>query len=568
MIASTRAGNREIAAAPESGRDTSRPYNSLADGEGATAARTTLLPIWREIPADLETPVSAYLKLARGRYGFLLESVEGGERLARYSFVGTDPYMVLRVRDEIAERRWLTGPRSGTVERDDCPDPLACVRAELERQPVARVAGMPRFAGGAVGYLAYEVAARYEPTVPVPTEHPLDVPDAVFCFTDTLLIFDHVRHRARLLTHADLEAASGDEELARAEAEARLDDMERRLQRATPRFPHGQAPRHRQRIVAPAPLEPRAAYEDAVRRIKEYVRAGDCFQVVPSRRVARPTSAHPFAVYRALRSINPSPYMFYLALDDFAVAGASPELLVRVEDGEVAIHPIAGTRRRDADPKVDAALEAELRADEKERAEHVMLVDLGRNDVGRVSAPGSVRVTQFLDVERYSHVMHLVSHVVGRLRADRTPYDALRAGFPAGTLSGAPKVRAMQIISELEGQRRGIYGGAVGYIGFDGTLDTCIAIRTLVIKDGVAYAQAGGGIVADSEPGDEFQETENKLGAVLRALDEAEAHTAQSGMTTVGARPDSPAVSRARRAPRAGGARPATPDRRRKVVRA
>jgi anthranilate synthase component 1 len=344
----------------------------------------------------------------------------------------------------------------------------------------------------------------------------------VFCFTDTLLIFDHVRHRARLLTWIDVEAAGGDEELARAHAQARLDDMERRLHRATPSVPRGQAPVRRQREVAPSLLEPRAAYKAAVRRVKEFVAAGDCFQVVPSRRVARPTTAHPFAVYRALRSINPSPYMFYLALDDFAVAGASPELLVRVEDGSVAIHPIAGTRRRDADPVRDAALEAELRADEKERAEHVMLVDLGRNDVGRVSEPGSVRVTQFLDVERYSHVMHLVSHITGRLRPDRTPYDALRAGFPAGTLSGAPKVRAMQILAELEGQQRGVYGGAVGYIGFDGTLDTCIAIRTLVLKDGVAYAQAGGGIVADSEPRAEFQETENKLGAVLRALEEAE----------------------------------------------
>jgi anthranilate synthase component 1 len=324
--------------------------------------------------------------------------------------------------------------------------------------------------------------------------------------------------------------------------------MERRLRRAAPRAPRGQpfktsrqeAKQEAKEASAPqvasptpphwggvrgevSPLASRAAYEAAVVNIKEYVRAGDCFQVVPSRRLARPTSAHPFDIYRALRSINPSPYMFYLALGDFAIAGASPELLVRVEDGEVAIHPIAGTRRRDLDPAVDAALEAELRADPKERAEHVMLVDLGRNDVGRVSEPGSVRVPQFLDVERYSHVMHLVSHVTGRLRADLTPYDALRAGFPAGTLTGAPKVRAMQIVAELEGQRRGVYGGAVGYIGFDGNLDTCIAIRTLVLKDGIAYAQAGGGIVADSQPAAEYQETENKLGAVLRALDSAEA---------------------------------------------
>jgi anthranilate synthase component 1 len=492
----------------------------------------TLVPVWRDVPADLETPVSAYLKLARSKYAFLLESVEGGERLARYSFVGTDPYLVLRVRDGAAEYQWLAGERAGTEEWRPCPDPLEAVRAELERRPVAPVSGLPRFSGGAVGYLAYEVAARHEPSVPIPPSDPLGLPEAVFCFADTLLVFDHVRHSARLIAYADLEAAGGDEVRALAEANARIAEMERRL--AQPIRRAAQKPKTRQKpqsSVSPLPagrgpgrVEPhKEAYTSAVARIQEYIRAGDCYQVVPSRRIARPTAAPPFEIYRALRSINPSPYMFYLALDDFAVAGASPELLVRVENGEVAVHPIAGTRRRDEDLAVDAALEAELRADEKERAEHIMLVDLGRNDVGRVSTPGSVRVAQFLDVERYSHVMHLVSHVTGRLRADLTPYDALRAGFPAGTVSGAPKVRAMQIIAELEGQRRGVYAGAVGYFGFDGALDTCIAIRTLVLKDGVAYAQAGGGIVADSQPEAEFAETENKLGAVLRALEEAEA---------------------------------------------
>jgi anthranilate synthase component 1 len=479
-----------------------------------------LTPLWREIHADLETPVSSYLKLARGRYGFLLESVEGGERLARYSFVGTDPYMVLRVQDGVAERRWLSGSRAGTTDREACDDPLRVIQAELERRPRPSIPDLPRFSGGAVGYLAYEVAARYEPTVSIPVAHPLATPDAVFLFVDTLLIFDHVRQRALLLTHADLSATGGAEALA--EAETRLDEMERRLRAPMPRTPRGQTPRQRKREVTLAALAEPDAYMAATRRIQEYIRAGDCYQAVPSRRIARPTRAHPFVVYRALRSINPSPYMFYLALDDFAVAGASPELLVRVEAGEVAVHPIAGTRRRDSDPAVDAALEAELRADEKERAEHLMLVDLGRNDVGRVSAPGSVRVTQFMEVERYSHVMHLVSHVTGRLRADLTPYDALRAGFPAGTVSGAPKTRAMQIIAEVEGQRRGVYAGAVGYIGFDGAMDTCIAIRSLTLKDGVAYAQAGGGIVADSVPEGEYRETENKLGATLRALEEAE----------------------------------------------
>jgi anthranilate synthase component I len=488
-----------------------------------------MAPAWREVAADLETPVSAYLKLARGRYGYLLESVEGGERVARYSFVGADPYLTLRVKDGMAEWRWRRGTRAGEVERVCCADPLAAVRGELERRLIAPVAGLPRFHGGAAGYLAYEAAARFEPAVPIPTADPLDLPEAVFMFSDTLLVFDHARYTALLLTWADAGEHDGDEAAAWAAANARLDAMEARLRRATPRS----APRMRSRPntapVTPSALESRAAYGAAVERIKEYIRAGDCFQVVPSRRVARALEAEPFAVYRALRSINPSPYMFYLALDDFAIAGASPELLVRVEGGEVAVHPIAGTRRRDADPAADAALEAELCADEKERAEHVMLVDLGRNDVGRVSAPGSVAVTQFLDVERYSHVMHLVSHVTGRLRDGLTPYDALRAGFPAGTVSGAPKIRAMQIIAELEGQRRGVYAGAAGYIGFDGALDTCIAIRTLVMKDGVAYAQAGGGIVADSQPEAEFEETENKLGAVMRALEQANHQARQEG---------------------------------------
>ncbi len=433
--------------------------------------------------------------------------------------------------DGTATYSWLRGERAGESDRVPCADPLVALQAELARRPLAPVAGLPRFSGGAVGYLAYEVAARYEPSVPVPDADPLDLPEAVFVLSDTLLAFDHARHRALLISHADLEANST--ERAYAEAHARLDSLERCLARPLPRQrtrktrAAAPAPRSTTRgpsraTLDPSPLASPSAYAAAVSRIQEYIRAGDCFQVVPSRRIARALAAPAFAVYRALRSINPSPYMFYLSLGDFAVAGASPELLVRVEHGVVAVHPIAGTRPRDADLATDAALEADLRADEKERAEHVMLVDLGRNDVGRVSEPGSVRVAQFLDVERYSHVMHLVSHVTGRLRAGLTPFDALRAGFPAGTVTGAPKVRAMQIVAELEGQRRGVYAGAVGHFGFDGSLDTCIAIRTLVLKNGVAYAQAGGGVVADSRPADEFGETENKLGAVLRALEVAE----------------------------------------------
>ena len=467
--------------------------------------------------ADLETPVSAYLKLARGRYGYLLESVEGGERLARYSFVGTDPYLVLRVRDgvastSLAERRRALAASSASP----CADPLEAVRAELERRPIAPAgagaAAFPRRRGRLSG-LRGRGPLRAE-RFPSQRADPLGLPESVFMFSDTLLIFDHARHTARLLTYADIAATGGDETRARLRRRHGWTRWSggcggrRRARRPRP------AGRARQPASVPAArLESRAAYERGGARASRSTSARATASRWCRRGASRgPLRAHPSTVYRALRSINPSPYMFYLALDDLAVAGASPELLVRVEDGEVAVHPIAGTRRRDADPARDAALEAELRADEKERAEHVMLVDLGRNDVGRVSEPGSVRVTQFMDVERYSHVMHLVSHVTGRLRAGLTPYDALRAGFPAGTVSGAPKVRAMQIIAELEGQRRGVYAGAVGYIGFDGALDTCIAIRTLVLKDGVAYAQAGGGIVADSQPDGGVQETENKLG--------------------------------------------------------
>ena len=490
----------------------------------ADLARPALAPIIREIPADLDTPVSAYLKLARGPYSFLLESVAGGEHLSRYSFVGTDPYLVLSVSASQAEWRWLAGQRAGQVERQACGDPLRLVEAELARRPVITPPDAPRFLGGAVGYLGYECAACFEPKVPVPTNAGMDVPDALYLFTDTLLVFDHVRQVVRLVAHMDADLHDTRPEAATREAERRIASMERRLRSRVPirsrAVPAGVAAAMRQ--DGASALAPRAAYEAAARRAQEFIRAGDCFQVVPSRRRARPTFAHPFEVYRALRSLNPSPYMFFLSLDGLDIAGASPELLVRVEHGEVEIHPIAGTRPRGATPEEDASLAADMLADEKERAEHVMLVDLGRNDAGRVCEPGTVRVTQFMDVERYSHVMHLVSHVTGRLRSDLTPFDALRAGFPAGTVTGAPKVRAMEILAKLEGERRGIYAGAVGYFGFDGTLDTCIALRTLVLKDGVAYAQAGAGVVYDSDPRREFEETEHKLSAGLQAIEEAE----------------------------------------------
>jgi len=480
-------------------------YTPTLDEARALAVRANLAPVYREVPADLETPVSAFLKVARGKHSFLLESVEGGERLARYSFIGTEPYRVLR-------------SGSNAARNEEPGDPLVHIEEELSRFRVAPVAGLPRFHGGAVGYLAYEVVRHFEPRVLAPAVDPLGLPEAVVMFTDTLLVFDHLQHVIKVVSHCRLD---GDVDAAYRQAVWQIEELVGRLSQPLAALPYASEPPP---ADAPAVCSnmSREQYEASVERIKEYIVAGDCIQVVFSQRFARPTAAHPFEVYRALRTVNPSPYMYYLELGDAQIVGASPELLVRVEDAAIDYHPIAGTRPRGRDPEQDRALEEELRNDEKERAEHVMLLDLGRNDVGRVSEPGSVRVTQCMDVERYSHVMHLVSHVTGRLRDDMTPYDALRACFPAGTVSGAPKIRAMEIIAELEQDKRGPYAGAVGYFDLSGNLDTAITLRTTVMKDGVAYVQAGGGIVYDSDPAMEYDETVNKAKALMRAIERAE----------------------------------------------
>jgi anthranilate synthase component 1 len=466
----------------------------------AREGKGNLVPVYRDVTADLETPVSAYLKVARGRHSFLLESVEGGERLARYSFIGTEPYRILR-----------TGP--GTPA--GCVDPLRLIEEEMSRFALVRIPGLPPFHGGAVGYLAYEVA-RYFERLPAPEADPVGLPEAVFLFTDSLLVFDHLQHRIRIVGHVRLD---GDIDAAYRAATWRIDELAARL--STPLYLTPAQPL----AVTGARVTSNVGREGFminVETAKKHIVAGDIIQVVPSQRLSRPTSAQPFDVYRALRTVNPSPYMYYLELDDVHIVGASPEMLVRVEDGVVETHPIAGTRPRGHNAEEDAALEAELRSDEKERAEHVMLLDLGRNDIGRVSVPGTVRATQIMDVERYSHVMHLVSHVTGRLRPELSAYDALRACFPAGTVSGAPKIRAMEIIAELEPDRRGPYAGAVGYFGFSGNLDSAITIRTIVMKDGVAHVQAGGGVVFDSSAEAEYQESLNKAMALLKALDQAE----------------------------------------------
>jgi anthranilate synthase component 1 len=460
--------------------------------------RGNLVPVYREIKADLETPVSAYLKIARGKYSFLLESVEGGERLARYSFLGTEPAKVIS-----------TDGRKPT-------DPLKMIEKEFEEYRPVTVAGLPRFHGGMVGYLSYEVA-RYFERLPAPEKDPLKLPEARLMLADTLLIFDHLTHTIKVVSHARLD---GDIEKSYGEATKKIDALVARLQQPLPEAEPPAMPDGKAETTANVTQK---QYEDMVRRIKKYIYEGDIIQAVPSLRLGRRTNASPFAIYRALRSVNPSPYMYFLHLDDFHIVGTSPELLIRVEDGVVSNHPIAGTRPRSADSQQDRALAEELKKDEKELAEHVMLVDLARNDVGRISQPGTVQVTQFMDIERYSHVMHLVSHVKGKLRPGLTQFDALRAGFPAGTVSGAPKIRAMEIIAELEPDRRGPYAGAVGYFDFRGNTDTAITIRTIVIKDGTAYVQVGAGIVADSVPSSEYQECLNKGQALLTAIENAEA---------------------------------------------
>ena len=455
-----------------------------------------LVPVYREIMADLETPVSAYLKIAQGKYSFLLESVEGGEQLARYSFIGTEPSLILK-----------TG-------RDNPVDPLVPIEKELERFQLVATKGLPRFHGGMVGYLGYEVA-RYFERLPAPEADPLGLPESVFMLADSILVFDHLTHKIKVVSHAHL---TGDTEAAYRQATAKIDNLVARLRQplTTPPDPAASPATAVSSNMLPQDFQAKVA------RAKEYIYAGDIIQVVLSQRLARPLSASPFNFYRALRSLNPSPYMYYLHLDDFDIVGASPELLVRVEDGIVSNHPIAGTRPRGKTVEQDRALEEELKHDEKECAEHIMLVDLSRNDVGRVSEPATVRVTQLMDIERYSHVIHLVSHVQGKLRAGLSQFDALRACFPAGTVSGAPKIRAMEIIAELEPDRRGTYAGAVGYFGFSGNMDTAIAIRTSLIKDGVAYTQAGAGIVADSVPEREYQESLSKAQALLTAIEHTE----------------------------------------------
>jgi anthranilate synthase component I len=474
------------------------------------AKRGTFVPVCREIMADLLTPVSAFLKIAEhSDYAFLLESVEGGEQVGRYSFLGKDPFLVLRGRagETTIEQ---TGVR--TERRQPFVDVLRGLMTEFTSPYLP---DLPRFTGGAVGYLDYDTAEWFEPAVRLDKPLP-DRDQAGFMVFDTVLAFDHVKHR--ILAIANARVRAGEDLRALYEfAGAKIDFLERELERNLSR-----GERRSSRGLDVRANLTREEFESAVRRIQDDIGAGEIYQAVLSQRFDTTTSAPPFDVYRALRHINPSPYMFFIRMGQDAIVGASPEMLVRVEGRHVETHPIAGTRRRGGTPDEDQRLADELRRNEKERAEHVMLVDLGRNDVGRVAEVGSVRVPQFMTLERYSHVMHLVSRVEGRLAADRDRLDALVATFPAGTLTGAPKIRAMQIVGGLEPSRRGLYGGAVGYLDFAGNLDFCIAIRTIAMRGQRAEIQAGAGIVADSQPAAEYDETRDKAQALIQALEMAD----------------------------------------------
>ncbi|MCH8273708.1 MAG: anthranilate synthase component I [Armatimonadetes bacterium] len=468
-----------------------------------------LVPVYAEILADLETPVSAYWKIASGAtHSFLLESVTGGERLARYSFLGADPRLVVRSRGR-------TGYVTGDDGREpfDIPEgdsPLGKLKEIVAEREYAPVEGLPRFTGGAVGILSYDMVRFFE-QLPDDTHDDLMCEDMIMLIADTLLAFDHARNRILVISHAT------DQEGSYEEAHARIESLIEKLRAPLPTMPEptGAKPQFESNMS-------RDAYERAVRETKEYIVAGDGVQMVISQRFSAKVDAHPIMMYRSLRSLNPSPYMYLLRFGDCDVIGASPEILVTFEDGLARVRPIAGTRPRGATEQEDRRLEQELLADEKERAEHIMLVDLGRNDIGRVSEPGTVKVNELMTIERYSHVMHIVSDVTGRVRPEYDAFDVLQACFPAGTVSGAPKVRAMEIIEEFEPTRRGCYAGAAGYFGFNGDMDMAISIRTIFLKDCVAHIQAGAGIVYDSVPENEWQECHSKAAALIKAVGEAE----------------------------------------------
>ena len=483
-----------------------------------------LVPLRRRIPADLDTPVSAFLKLRTnaserfegGAPCFLLESVEQGVQVGRYSFIGVSPQTTIRLSDEIVEVS-----RSGRSESHPLQgrDPLSFVRDEIERIPEISGWDLPGPFAGAVGYLSYDIA-RYFEKLPMPAAPGLGLPDYFFMIPRTLVVFDHVRCEIEIITLPPNESV--DAETAYAQAQTEIDSLLSALTSPLSLQEEMTAPAKPAKHSEPTSNMPRERYEEMVRDAKEHILAGDAFQVVMSQRLSAETNTPPFQVYRSLRILNPSPYMFFFDFGDFQLVGSSPEVLVKVEKGAATLSPIAGTRPRGSTPAEDIELEEELLADEKERAEHVMLVDLGRNDLGRVCEVGTVVTDSLMHIERYSHVMHIVSNISGKLREDMDMFDLLRAAFPAGTVSGAPKIRAMEIITDFEGEKRGPYAGAVGYFGHGGDMDICITIRTIIMIGNRYYVQAGAGIVADSDPASEYEETLDKIRALTKAISIAE----------------------------------------------
>ena len=499
------------------------PENHLPDKETflRLCERGNIIPVYREILADLDTPVSAYLKIADGSHSFLLESVEGGEKWARYTFLGSEPYLIFE-----SKGRRVRITQDEECEEFDVDDPIDALRQLIQPYIPVDLPGLPRFWGGAIGYMGYD-AVRFIERLPENAHDDLELPELHFMITKSLVIFDNAAQKMYVLAHAHIRDDGA--EAAYEDACARVDALIEKLRGPSVAPPYApEEPPQAGGSGHPVENMPglyssftREGFERAVADTVELIHSGEAIQVVLSQRLESALDVHPFAIYRALRTVNPSPYMFYLELGDVTLVGASPEVLVRLEGERVEVRPIAGTRRRGADEAEDRALADELLADEKERAEHIMLVDLGRNDIGRVCERGTVRVTEQMVIERYSHVMHIVSNVVGELADGKDAFDVLRASFPAGTVSGAPKVRAMEIIDEMEPVRRGPYSGAVGYFGFGGSMDTCIAIRTLYARGGRLYLQVGAGVVADSKPGFEYEETINKARGSLRALDVA-----------------------------------------------
>jgi anthranilate synthase component 1 len=494
-------------------------YKPTLEQVEVMAGQGNLIPIHRDLPADMETPVSIYLKLQDEGPCFLLESVSGGEQVARYSFIGVRPRGLVTATDNEV---YLTSEGHGrTVPLNDGRDPLDILKAEMAKYQPVRQPDLPRFIGGAVGYMSYDAVRRFER---LPDDNPdeLNLPEMAFMIAHTLVVFDHARQRLQVVTNADL--TRGDVRTAYQRAVSRIDEVVARLNAPLPNIPAASEVPHNG-LESNFTIE---EYKELVEKAKEYIAAGDIFQVVLSQRLSRRTSAHPFGIYRALRMHNPSPYMVFMRFPGglghppLHIISASPEMHVRLEEGVAELRPIAGTRWRGQTVEEDIALAEELLEDEKERAEHIMLVDLGRNDLGRVCEYNTVQMEELMVVERYSHVMHIVSDIRGQLKPEQDAFDLIRATFPAGTVSGAPKVRAMEIIDELETTRRGIYAGIIGYIGYDGTMDSCIAIRTVVMQGDKVHIQAGGGIVFDSDPQREYEESWNKAKALAEAVDYAE----------------------------------------------